>query len=90
MDINDRANTSRFNAFHSYKDIASDKETLNGSIEYLFTDRFANLLDEVIVTNNKDLLSKEQMKMIDTYFSEADTGALSNKSEQLDKFLGER
>jgi len=79
--------TSNFNMFEVYKSIARDKENLNGHIEYLFTDRFARLFDEVILTNNKDILSPEQLKMINLYFKEAD-GTMSNKIKQLDEFLG--
>ena len=79
--------TSNFNMFEVYKSIARDKENLNGHIEYLFTDRFARLFDEVILTNNKDILSPEQLKMVNLYFKEAD-GIMSNKIKQLDEFLG--
>ena len=79
--------TSNFNMFEVYKSIARDKENLNGHIEYLFTDRFARLFDEVILTNNKDILSPEQLKMVNLYFKEAD-GVMSNKVKQLDEFLG--
>ena len=79
--------TSNFNMFEVYKSIARDKENLNGHIEYLFTDRFARLFDEVILTNNKDILSPEQLKMINLYFKEAD-GVMSDKIKQFDKFLG--
>ena len=79
--------TSNFNMFEVYKSIARDKENLNGHIEYLFTDRFARLFDEVILTNNKDILSPEQLKMVNIYFKEAD-GVMSDKVKQLDEFLG--
>lgn len=79
--------TSNFNMFEVYKSIARDKENLNGHIEYLFTDRFARLFDEVILTNNKDILSPEQLKMVNLYFKEAD-GTMSPKIKQLDEFLG--
>ena len=79
--------TSNFNMFEVYKSIARDKENLNGHIEYLFTDRFARLFDEVILTNNKDILSPEQLKMVNLYFKEAD-GVMSTKVEQFDRFLG--
>ena len=79
--------TSNFNMFEVYKSIASDKENLNGHIEYLFTVRFARLFDEVILTNNKDILSPEQLKMVNLYFKEAD-GIMSPKIKQLDEFLG--
>ena len=79
--------TSNFNMFEVYKSIARDKENLNGHIEYLFTDRFARLFGEVILTNNKDILSPEQLKMVNLYFKEAD-GVMSNKVKQLDEFLG--
>ena len=79
--------TSNFNMFEVYKSIVRDKENLNGHIEYLFTDRFARLFDEVILTNNKDILSPEQLKMVNLYFKEADV-IMSDKIKQLDKFLG--
>lgn len=79
--------TSNFNMFEVYKSIARDKENLNGHIEYLFTDRFARLFDEVILTNNKDILSPEQLKMVNLYFKEADD-VMSDKVKQLDEFLG--
>ena len=79
--------TSNFNMFEVYKSIARDKENLNGHIEYLFTDRFARLFDEVILTNNKDILSPEQLKMVNLYFKEAD-GVMSDKVKQLDEILG--
>ena len=79
--------TSNFNMFEVYKSIARDKENLNGHIEYLFTDRFARLFDEVILTNNKDILSPEQLNMVNLYFKEAD-GVMSDKIKQLDEFLG--
>ena len=79
--------TSNFNMFEVYKSIARDKENLNGHMEYLFTDRFARLFDEAVLTNNKDILSPEQLKMINLYFKEAD-GTMSNKIKQLDEFLG--
>lgn len=79
--------TSNFNMFEVYKSIARDKENLNGHIEYLFTERFARLFDEVVLTNNKDILSPEQLKMVNLYFKEAD-GIMSDKIKQFDKFLG--
>ena len=78
---------SNYNMFDTYKSIARDKEGLNGSMEYIFTERFARLFDDAILTNNKDILSPEQLSMINTYFAEAD-GVLGSKSKQLDEFLG--
>ena len=80
-------NTSNFSMFEAYKSIARDKENLDGSMEYLFTERFARLFDDAVLSNNKDIFSPEQLKMINTYFKEAD-GIMSPKIKQLDKFLG--
>ena len=79
--------TSNFNMFEVYKSIARDKENLNGHIEYLFTDRFARLFDDAVLSNNKDIFSPEQLKLVNLYFKEAD-GEMSDKVKQLDKFLG--
>ena len=79
--------TSNFNMFEVYKSIARDKENLNGHIEYLFTERFARLFDDAVLSNNKDIFSPEQLKMVNAYFKEAD-GIMSPKIKQLDEFLG--
>ena len=79
--------TSNFNTFDVYKSIARDKENLDGSMEYLFTERFVRLFDDAVLSNNKDIFSPEQLKMVNAYFKEAD-GAMSHKIKQLDKFLG--
>ena len=79
--------TSNFNMFEVYKSIARDKENLNGHIEYLFTNRFARLFDDAVLSNNKDIFSPEQLKLVNLYFKEAD-GEMSDKVKQLDKFLG--
>ena len=63
--------TSNFNMFEVYKSIARDKENLNGHIEYLFTDRFARLSDDAVLSNNKDIFSPEQLKLVNLYFKEA-------------------
>lgn len=78
---------SNYNMFQTYKSIARDKEGLNGSMSYIFTERFARLFDDAVLTNNKDILSPEQLAMVNTYFTEAD-GVMSSKSKQLDEFLG--
>lgn len=78
---------SHFNKFESYKPISGDKVNLDGSIEYEFEEKFARLLDIAILTNNKDILSKEQEQFINLYFKEAD-GVMSTKVDQFDKFLG--
>ena len=49
--------------------------------------QFARLFDIAILTNNKDILSKEQEQFINLYFKEADA-TMSTKVEQFDKFLG--
>ena len=78
---------SQFNMFESYKPISGDKVNLDGSIECKFDEKFARLFDIAILTNNKDILSKEQEQFINLYFKEADT-TMSTKVEQFDKFLG--
>ena len=78
---------SQFNMFETYKPISGDKINLDGSIECEFDERFARLFDIAILTNNKDILSKEQEQFINLYFKEAD-GVMSTKVEQFDKFLG--
>ena len=78
---------SQFNMFETYKPISGDKVNLDGSVECEFDEKFARLFDIVILTNNKDILSKEQEQFINLYFKEAD-GVMSTKVEQFDKFLG--
>ena len=78
---------SQFNMFESYKPISGDKVNLNGSIECEFDEKFARLFDIAILTNNKDILSKEQEQFINLYFKEADA-VMSTKVEQFDRFLG--
>ena len=78
---------SQFNMFEAFKPISGDKVNLDGSVECEFDEKFARLFDIVILTNNKDILSKEQEQFINLYFKEAD-GVMSTKVEQFDKFLG--
>ena len=78
---------SQFNMFETYKPISGDKVNLDGSVECEFDEKFARLFDIVILTNNKDILSKEQEQFINLYFKEAD-GVMSTKVYQFDKFLG--
>ena len=78
---------SQFNMFETYKPISGDKVNLDGSIECEFDEKFARLFDIVILTNNKDILSREQEQFINLYFKEAD-GVMSTKVEQFDRFLG--
>ena len=78
---------SQFNMFETYKPMSGDKVNLDGSVEFEFNEKFARLFDIVILTNNKDILSKEQEQFINLYFKEAD-GIMSTKVEQFDKFLG--
>ena len=78
---------SHFNMFESYKPISGDKVKLDGSVEFEFDEKFARLFDIVILTNNKDILSKEQERFINLYFKEADA-TMSTKVKQFDKFLG--
>ena len=78
---------SQFNMFETYKPMSGDKVNLDGSVECEFDERFARLFDIAILTNNKDILSKEQEQFINLYFKEAD-GVMSTKVYQFDKFLG--
>ena len=78
---------SHFNMFETYKPISGDKVQLDGSVEFEFDEKFARLFDIAILTNNKDILSKEQERFINLYFKEAD-GKMSEKVKQFDKFLG--
>lgn len=78
---------SQFNMFETYKPLSGDKINLDGSVEYEFDERFARLFDIVILTNNKDILSKEQEQFINLYFKEADN-VMSSKIKQFDEFLG--
>ena len=78
---------SQFNMFESYKPMSGDKVNLDGSVEFEFDEKFARLFDIAILTNNKDILSKEQEQFINLYFKEAD-GVMSTKVKQFDKFLG--
>ena len=78
---------SQFNMFETYKPMSGDKVNLDGSIECEFDEKFARLFDIVILTNNKDILSKEQEQFINLYFKEADS-VMSTKVKQFDKFLG--
>ena len=73
--------------FESFRPISGDKVKLDGSVECEFDERFARLFDIAILTNNKDILSKEQEQFINLYFKEAD-GVMSTKVNQFDKFLG--
>ena len=73
--------------FETFKPISGDKVNLDGSVECEFDEKFARLFDIVILTNNKDILSKEQEQFITLYFKEAD-GVMSTKVKQFDKFLG--
>ena len=78
---------SHFNLFESYKPMMGDKVNLDGSVELEFDEKFARLFDVAILTNNKDILSKEQEQFINLYFKEADA-TMSAKVKQFDKFLG--
>ena len=78
---------SQFNMFETYKSISGDKVNLDGSVEFEFDEKFARLFDIAILTNNKDILSKEQEQFVNLYFKEADD-VMSAKVKQFDKFLG--
>ena len=78
---------SQFNMFESYNPMSGDKVNLDGSVEFEFDENFARFFDIAILTNNKDILSKEQERFINLYFKEADA-TMCTKVEQFDKFLG--
>ena len=78
---------SQFNMFETYKPRSGDKVNLDGNVEFEFDEKFARLFDIAILTNNKDILSKEQEQFINLYFKEAN-GVMSTKVKQFDKFLG--
>ena len=79
---------SSYNMFDIYKNVRREESEMGGGTEFVFSSTLVPILDEVIVTNNMKLLSKEQEAMLNTYLSEANAGTLSNKSSQLDVFLG--
>lgn len=92
---------SKFNLFDSYKAIAiTNKSVLNTDV-YEFHERFADIFSEMVMKDNRYLLSPEQKEMIDRYFSTAPDSTGISKTEddiyailsdndliQLDKFLG--
>mgnify|MGYP003540800097 CR=1 FL=1 len=78
---------SQFNMFETYKPMSGDKVNLVGSVEREFDEKFDRLFAIAILTNNKDILSKEQEQFINLYFKEADD-VMSTKIAQFDKFLG--
>ena len=78
---------SQFNMFETFRLISGGKVNLDGSVECGVAEMFARLFDIVILTNNKDILSKEQEQFINLYFKEADA-TMSTKVKQFDKFLG--
>lgn len=86
--VRDSRRTSVNSLFETYKSFAINKENLNGDIELVFIERMARLLDDVILNNNLDVLSKEQLLMFKRYLTEADTGLVSKDLIQLDEFLG--
>ena len=78
---------NKINMFETFKPISGDKVNLDGSVECEFDEKFARLFDIAILTNNKDILSKEQERFINLYFKDADA-TMSVKVKQFDKFLG--
>jgi len=93
---------STFNLFDSYKSIAITNKSVLNVDRFEFNERFSDILSEAIVLDNRYLLSPEQKKLIDRYFSKApdSTGLAINEDDiftiladndlvQLDKFLGE-
>lgn len=87
--VRDSRKPSINNLFESYKSFARDKENLDGSVQLVFGEKLARLLDDAMLHNNLDILSKEQLKMFKRYLTEADTGLVSKDLIQLDTFLGE-
>ena len=80
--------TSSYNMFDMYKNVRREEDEMGGGYEYIFSQKLVPILDEVIMSNNMKLLSKEQEAMFNTYLNEANVGTLSDKSSQLDVFLG--
>lgn len=96
---------STFNLFDSYKSIAITNKSVLNTDRFEFNERFSDILSEAIVLDNRYLLSPEQKKLIDRYFSKApdsvgfgnlprdeeDVFAILSDNDliQLDKFLGE-
>ena len=80
--------TSSYNMFDMYKNVRREEDEMGGGYEYIFSNKLVPILDEVIMSNNMKLLSKEQEAMFNTYLNEANVGTLSDKSSQLDVFLG--
>lgn len=60
---------STFNIFDSYKSIASTSKTITNEDKFEFNERFADILSEAIVRDNRYLLSPEQKAIVDRYFS---------------------
>ena len=90
---------STFNPFDAYKSIARTKKSVLNEDEFEFNERFSDIISEAIILDNRYLLSPEQKKLIDRYFSTA-PGIVITEEEihailsaddlvQLDKFLGE-
>lgn len=97
--------TSTFNPFDSYKSIAKIDKTVLNTDHYHFNERFSDIISEAIILDNRYLLSPEQKKLVDRYFSTAPDSVgyeairmeedeiftiLSDEDLiQLDKYLGE-
>jgi len=79
---------TNYGMFEMYKAAAMTQENMLGGMAYFYTPEFVEIFNEAMLSSNKWLLSKEQEKYIDLYFTEAD-GQLSYEMLQLDKFLGE-
>lgn len=93
---------STFNVFDSYKSIAITSKSILNADEYEFNERFSGIISEAIMKDNRNLLSPEQRKLIDRYFSTAPDSTGIPKTEveihaillsgdliALDKYLGE-
>ena len=79
---------SAYNMFDIYKNVRREESEIGGGTEFVFSSTLVPILDEVMITNNMKLLSKEQEVMLNIYLEEADDGMLGDKSSQLDVFLG--
>ena len=79
---------SAYNMFDIYKNVRREESEMGGGTEFVFSSTLVPILDEVMITNNMKLLSKEQEVMLNIYLEEADDGMLSDKSSRLDVFLG--
>ena len=57
---------SSYNMFDIYKNVRREESEMGGGTEFVFSSTLVPILDEVIVTNNMKLLSKEQEAILAT------------------------